>query len=186
MREREREGERDVIIIIIITSLGLPRYPWTSLTIILYRLSLPVGLLGYILHGVTWYAIERERERRHHHHHHHVARPAQISLNLSHHHSLSSIASGRSSRLHPTWCDVVCYRERERRHHHHHHVARPAQISLNLSHHHSLSSIASGRSSRLHPTWCDVVCYRERESEGWVSIPLPPLYLNQQALRKIE
>ena len=35
------------------------------------------------------------------HHHHHVALPAQISLTLSHHPSLSSIAPGRSFRLHP-------------------------------------------------------------------------------------
>ena len=35
------------------------------------------------------------------HYHHHVAPPAQISLTLSRHPSLSSIASGRSSSLHP-------------------------------------------------------------------------------------
>ena len=36
----------------------------------------------------------------HHHHHHHVAPSARISLTLSHHPSLSSIASGRFSGLH--------------------------------------------------------------------------------------
>ena len=36
-----------------------------------------------------------------HHHHHHVPPPARISLTLSRHFSLSFIASGRSSRLHP-------------------------------------------------------------------------------------
>ena len=36
-----------------------------------------------------------------HHHHHHVTPPARISLTLSRHPSLSSIAPGRSSRLHP-------------------------------------------------------------------------------------
>ena len=35
------------------------------------------------------------------HHHHHVTPPARISLTLSRHPSLSSIAPGRSSRLHP-------------------------------------------------------------------------------------
>ena len=37
----------------------------------------------------------------HYKHHHHVALSAHISLALSRHTSLSSIASGRSSRLHP-------------------------------------------------------------------------------------
>ena len=37
----------------------------------------------------------------HHHHHHHVVPLAQIYLNLSRHYSLSFIASGRSSGLHP-------------------------------------------------------------------------------------
>ena len=37
----------------------------------------------------------------HHHHHHHVVPPARISLTLSRHFSLSFIASGRSSGLHP-------------------------------------------------------------------------------------
>ena len=36
-----------------------------------------------------------------HHHHHHVVPPARISLTLFHHLSLSFIASGRSSGLHP-------------------------------------------------------------------------------------
>ena len=37
----------------------------------------------------------------HHHHHHQVALTAQISQTLSLHPSLSSIVSGRSSKLHP-------------------------------------------------------------------------------------
>ena len=36
-----------------------------------------------------------------HHHHHHIVPLALISLTLSHHLSLLSIASGMSSRLHP-------------------------------------------------------------------------------------
>ena len=39
------------------------------------------------------------------HHHHHVVLVARISLTLSRHFSLSFIASGRSSRLHPVSSD---------------------------------------------------------------------------------
>ena len=38
---------------------------------------------------------------KYNHHHHHIALPAQISLTISCHTSLSSNAPGRSSRLHP-------------------------------------------------------------------------------------
>ncbi len=41
-------------------------------------------------------------------HHHHVAPPARISLTLSRHFSLSSIASGRSSGLHPVSSHSCC------------------------------------------------------------------------------
>ena len=58
-----------------------------------------------------------------HHHHHHVVPPARISLTLSLHFSLSSIAS------------VQVFRA----------------TSLTLSRHFSLSFIASGRSSGQHP-----------------------------------
>ena len=43
-----------------------------------------------------------------HHHHHHVAPPARISLTLSRHFSLSFIASGRSSGLHPVSSHSCC------------------------------------------------------------------------------
>ena len=43
-----------------------------------------------------------------HHHHHHVVPPAQISLTLSRHFSLSFIASGRSSGLHPVSSHSCC------------------------------------------------------------------------------
>ena len=46
-------------------------------------------------------AKKRNKIQNHHHHHHHVAPPARISLTLSRHFSLSFIASGRSSGLHP-------------------------------------------------------------------------------------
>ena len=41
-------------------------------------------------------------------HHHHVVPPAQISLTLSRHFSLSFIASGRSSGLHPVSSHSYC------------------------------------------------------------------------------
>ena len=43
-----------------------------------------------------------------HHHHHHVVPLAWISLTLSHHFSLSFIASGRSSELHPVSSHSCC------------------------------------------------------------------------------
>ena len=43
-----------------------------------------------------------------HHHHHHVVPPARISLTLSHLFSLSFIASGRSSGLHPISSQSCC------------------------------------------------------------------------------
>ena len=44
----------------------------------------------------------------HHNHHHHVVPPARISLTLSRHFSLSFIASGRSSGLHPVSSHSCC------------------------------------------------------------------------------
>ena len=44
----------------------------------------------------------------HHHHHHHLVLVARISLTLSRHSSLSFIASGRSSRLHPVSSHSCC------------------------------------------------------------------------------
>ena len=44
----------------------------------------------------------------HHHHHHHVVPLAQVSLTLSRHFSLSFIASGRSSGLHPVSSHSCC------------------------------------------------------------------------------
>ena len=43
------------------------------------------------------------------HHHHHVAPPARISLTVSRHFSLSFIASGRSSGLHPVVLTQLLY-----------------------------------------------------------------------------
>ena len=47
-------------------------------------------------------------EGLYHHHHHHVVPPARISLILSRHFSLSFIASGRSSGLHPVSSQCCC------------------------------------------------------------------------------
>ena len=44
----------------------------------------------------------------HHHHHHHFVPQARISLTLSRHFSLSFIASGRSSGLHPVFSHSCC------------------------------------------------------------------------------
>ena len=46
------------------------------------------------------------------HHHHHVVPLALISLTLSHHFSLSFIASGRSSGIHPVSSHSCCMRVR--------------------------------------------------------------------------
>ena len=44
----------------------------------------------------------------HHHHHHHLVPLAWISLTLSHHFSLSFIASGRSSGIHSVFSHSCC------------------------------------------------------------------------------
>ena len=49
-----------------------------------------------------------ERIYQHHHHHHPVVPLARISLTLSRHFSLSFIASGRSSGLHPVSSHSCC------------------------------------------------------------------------------
>ena len=49
-----------------------------------------------------------DKEINHHHHHHHVVPPARISLTISRHFSLSFIASGRSSELHPVSSHSCC------------------------------------------------------------------------------
>ena len=59
-------------------------------------LILKIALNQYLFH------------HHHHHHHHHVVPPARISLTLSRHFSLSFIASGRSSGLHPLSSHSCC------------------------------------------------------------------------------
>ena len=52
--------------------------------------------------------VEKQPSTNTHHHHHHVVPPAWISLILSRHFSLSFIASGWSSRLHPISSHSCC------------------------------------------------------------------------------
>ena len=72
----------------------------------LYNKFVTFGLFCFsiLLHTVRFVSIiyfHRTVGKSHHHHHHHVMPPARISLTLSRHFSLSFIASGRSSGLHP-------------------------------------------------------------------------------------
>ena len=53
----------------------------------------------YLLYHIILYYIIYHHH--HHHHHHHVVPPARISLTVSRQSSLTFIASGRSSGLHP-------------------------------------------------------------------------------------
>ena len=61
---------------------------------------LSIYLSKLIFTGLSW--------NHHHHHHHHVVPLARISLTLSRHFSLSFIASGRSSVLHPVSSHSCC------------------------------------------------------------------------------
>ena len=61
--------------------------------------AFPVGCPAIFMNGILYF---------HHHHHHHVVPLARISLILSRHFSLSFIASGRSSGLHPVSSHSCC------------------------------------------------------------------------------
>ena len=76
-----------------------------------------------------------------HHHHHHVVLPARISLTFSHHFSLSFIASGWSSRLHPVSSHSFCVYVR---------ACRPAFARLYVGVH-SRSLMSSSRLLQLCP-----------------------------------
>ena len=69
-----------------------------------------------------------------HHHHYHVMPPARISLTLSRLSSLSSIASGRSSKLHPVSSQSCCMCVR---------AGRPAFVRPNEGVHRSTSLMSS-------------------------------------------
>ena len=62
--------------------------------------------LCYFQETVTLYLLARFHQ--HHHHYHHVVPQARISLTLSRHFSISFIASGRSSGLHPVSSHSCC------------------------------------------------------------------------------
>ena len=60
------------------------------------------------LYQPRWNINNTFEKMEYNHHHHHVTPPARISPTLSCHPSLSSIASGRSSRLHPVSAHYCC------------------------------------------------------------------------------
>ena len=70
----------------------------------------------------------------HRHHHHYAVQPARISLTLSRHFSLSFIASGRSSRLHPISSHSCCICVQ---------ASRPAIAQLYVGVHRSTSHMSS-------------------------------------------
>ena len=77
----------------------LNRNPWNHLTVYKKKLA-QTRLKMYQQNGFT--------NDDDDHHHHHVVRLARISLTLSRHFSLSFIASGRSSGLHPESSHSCC------------------------------------------------------------------------------
>ena len=83
-------------------------------------------------------------------HHHHVVPPARISLTLSHHFSLSFIASGRSSGLHPISSHSCCMYVR---------AGRPAFAQPYVGVHRSTSRMSSSLllqqcpACLVHLTW---------------------------------
>ena len=106
-----------------------------------------------------------------HHHHHHVVPLAWISLTLFHHFSLSFIASGRSSGLHPVSSHSYCMYVR---------AGHPAFARLYVGVHRSKSLMSSSLLLQQCPaclvrltwivfvmggrwpySWCLVGCYRQ-------------------------
>ena len=66
------------------------------------------ALVCYLMPKLSLSKNSWEDIRLHHHRHHYVVPPARISLTLSRHFSLSFIASGRSSGLHPVSSHSCC------------------------------------------------------------------------------
>ena len=83
----------------------------------------------------------------HHHHHHHVVPHARISMTLSRHFSLSFIAFGRSSGLHPVSSHSCCMYVR---------AGRPAFARPYVGAHRSTSLMSS--SLLLHQCLACLVC----------------------------
>ena len=96
-------------------SLSLSLYLSLSLSISL-SLSLSISLSYTNTHVQAWISVLAARHDDddvvhmciYHHHHHHVMPLARISLTLSRLFSLSSIACGRSSGLHPVSSHCCC------------------------------------------------------------------------------
>ena len=89
--------------------LNLEIEPWSAGPLANTLLIRPIIISNTDIFERTY---SSEHSCHHHcHHHHHLAPPALISLTLFHRPSLSSIAPGRSSRLHPvspqSWCIYV-------------------------------------------------------------------------------
>ena len=75
-----------------------PKYSpsFNSTIALIYKLYSYINLIYFYINQI------------HHHHHHHGVVPALLSLTLSRHFSLSFIASGRSSGLHPVSSHSCC------------------------------------------------------------------------------
>ena len=97
--------------------------------------------IGWIIHDYGWTI--RLFRWHHHHHHYHVVLLSRISLTLSRHFSLSFIAPGRSSGLHPAPSHSCCMYVR---------AGRPAFSRLYVGIHRSTSLMSSPcfSSSVLH------------------------------------
>ena len=65
-------------------------------------------LIYSLSHASSGIRISQLKDMHHHHHHHHVVPLARIYLTLSHHFSLSFIASGRSPEPHPVSSHSCC------------------------------------------------------------------------------
>ena len=123
-----------------------------------------------LLHGSSA-LLNRIRYFKHHHHHHHVEQLARIFLTLSRQFSLSFIASGRSSRLHPVCSHSCCMYVR---------AGHPAFARLYVGVHRSTSLMSSSllfqqcpacmvrptwivsvMGGRLPYSWCLVGCYHQ-------------------------
>ena len=107
----------------------------------------------------------------HHHHHHHVVPLARISLTLPRHFSLSFIASGRSSGLHPVSSHSCCMYVR---------AGRPAFARPYVGVHRSTSLMSSSLLLQRCPaclvrlTWI-VIVIGGRWPYSWYYLPTPPL-----------
>ena len=86
--------------------------------------------------------IFKESSKIYHHHHHHVVPSARISLTLFRHFSLSFIASGRSSGLHPVSSHSCCMYVR---------AGRPAFARAYVGVHRSTSLMSSSLLLQLCP-----------------------------------